>query len=60
MTGKFKENLETHGVSTVILPIMMDLGGRITDSHIKIAYQALMFYTVIYPNFDQNEPMPNF
>ena len=54
MTGKFKESLETHGVSTVILPLMMDLGGRITASHIKIAYQALMFYTVIYPNFDQN------
>ena len=62
VSGDLKVNMETHGISTVILPLMMDKGHRIKASQIVIVYQALMLFTVIFPNFKLNEntKIPNF
>ena len=62
VSGKNKENMEKYGISTVILPLMMDGGHRIKASQIVIVYQALMLFTVIFPNFelDEDTPIPTF
>ena len=37
-TGEMRENLEKHGVSSVILPIMMSAAARLTAAQIVIVY----------------------
>lgn len=50
--GMFTENIKEHGISTILMPIMLDSGSRFHSIKLKVIYNTLMLFTLIYPDFE--------